>query len=287
MCCHYGFVRSPINYVGSKYRLLPQIIPLFPKRISTFVDLFCGSCTVAINVVADTIRCNDANSKLIELHKIIRDRDPEDIIQEVKARIAQYRLSKTNEEGYAALRKYYNKHPNPVDLFVLLCYSYNYVIRFNSKGQFNNTLGVHKSCYRHKNGQELRQISRIFKRKNAQFASRYFADISLSGLGNQDFVYADPPYLITEAEYCKFWTVDDERRLYAYLDDVDAAGVKFALSNVTHHKGKSNKILINWAKNYNLIKLNCSYANCNSGTMREDSQEVLVTNYEKPRGLFG
>ena len=37
-------IQSPLNYTGGKYKLLPQILPLFPKDIDVFVDLFCGGC---------------------------------------------------------------------------------------------------------------------------------------------------------------------------------------------------------------------------------------------------
>lgn len=34
--------KNPFNYIGAKYRLLPQLLPLFPPNITTFVDLFGG-----------------------------------------------------------------------------------------------------------------------------------------------------------------------------------------------------------------------------------------------------
>ena len=46
------YIKSPINYSGSKYRLLKKIFPLLPKNINTFVDLFCGACNVGINANA-------------------------------------------------------------------------------------------------------------------------------------------------------------------------------------------------------------------------------------------
>lgn len=36
------YIKSPLNYVGGKYKLLPQILPLFPKNIDTCIDLFGG-----------------------------------------------------------------------------------------------------------------------------------------------------------------------------------------------------------------------------------------------------
>lgn len=46
-------LKCPLNYVGGKTKLLPQILPLFPKHIHTFVDLFGGGFNVGINVEAD------------------------------------------------------------------------------------------------------------------------------------------------------------------------------------------------------------------------------------------
>ena len=39
-----------MNYTGGKYKLLPQLLPLFPQDINTFVDLFTGGGNVAINI---------------------------------------------------------------------------------------------------------------------------------------------------------------------------------------------------------------------------------------------
>lgn len=35
-------IKSPLTYQGNKYRLLPQLLPIFPKNIHTFVDVFAG-----------------------------------------------------------------------------------------------------------------------------------------------------------------------------------------------------------------------------------------------------
>jgi site-specific DNA-adenine methylase len=52
-------IKSPLNYIGGKYKLLEQILPLFPKEIKTFIDLFAGGCNVGLNVKAEKIICND------------------------------------------------------------------------------------------------------------------------------------------------------------------------------------------------------------------------------------
>ena len=37
-----SYFKSPMNYMGNKYKLLKQLIPLCPKDIDIFVDMFCG-----------------------------------------------------------------------------------------------------------------------------------------------------------------------------------------------------------------------------------------------------
>ena len=52
-------IKSPLNYTGGKFKLLPQILPLLPDDIGTFVDLFCGGGNVGVNIRAEKIICND------------------------------------------------------------------------------------------------------------------------------------------------------------------------------------------------------------------------------------
>lgn len=57
-------IKSPLNYIGGKAKLLNQILPLFPNEIDNFIDLFAGGCNVGINVNANKIYCND----IFDLH---------------------------------------------------------------------------------------------------------------------------------------------------------------------------------------------------------------------------
>ena len=63
------YIKSPLNYIGGKHKILNQIIPLFPNNIRCFVDLFAGGCNVGINVNAEKIIFNDNLIYLIDLYK--------------------------------------------------------------------------------------------------------------------------------------------------------------------------------------------------------------------------
>jgi len=93
-----------------------------------------------------------------------------------------------------------------------------------------------------------------------------FTKIKISSLSVQDFVYADPPYLITCATYNeKSWSENEEKRLLAYLDELNDNKIRFALSNVLSTDGKTNNILKQWLdeKGYNCHHLDFSYKNSN------------------------
>ena len=45
--------RSPMFYVGDKYKLINEIKQYFPKNIDTFIEPFVGGGTVSLNVQAN------------------------------------------------------------------------------------------------------------------------------------------------------------------------------------------------------------------------------------------
>lgn len=284
------YVRSPLNYIGGKYRLLPQILPLFPRKINTFVDLFCGGCNVGINVSARRVIFNDILSHLIDLYVALQENHVQTVLQFIERRIETYDLSLTNEAGYKDLRDTYNRDRNPLDLFVLVAYSFNHQIRFNNSHEFNNPFGRERSHYNESMKRNLLQFIERIQSDNMSFTCNDYNKFDFSILGEGDFVYCDPPYLITTGTYndgkrgFTGWSEREEKRLYEILDDLTRAGISFALSNVLIHKGKENGILKSWiARNgYVVHYMNNNYANSNYHTknrQKTSTIEVVVTNY--------
>lgn len=279
------YIKSPMNYIGGKYKLLPQILPHFPNYIGTFVDLFSGGCNVAINVNANRIICNDINKKIIELFEEFKNTEISEILYKIKMRIAEYNLSKENEEGFKKFREFYNATQEPIDLYTLTCYSFNYQFRFNNDLQYNNPFGRNRSQFSDNMEHNLIAFVSKLKKLNVEFSSKDFTQISLNNLTPEDLIYCDPPYFITTGTYndgnrgFKDWRTEQERDLYNYLDNANERGIKFALSNVIEHKGKVNEILSEWAKKYKIIDLNYNYSNASYNTAKGESREVLIINY--------
>ena len=65
------------------------------------------------------------------------------------------------------------------------------------------------------------------------------------------------------------------------LDELNAKGVKFAISNLAEHKDKENTIFKAWAEKYNIYDISSNYINYHDNTKKSNHREVLVTNYKR------
>lgn len=276
-------IKSPINYTGNKYKLLPILLDLFPKNISTFIDVFTGSGTVALSVSANSIIANDKVEEVIGILNWLNSKSYSEILKEISIVINTYSLNSSNVEGYLKLREDYNLTKNDYcKLFCLICHSFNNQIRFNNKGEFNLPFGQRQ--FNSSIQGNLQLTSEALKHKKIEFVTIDYKDLvrqTIPELDKSSFLYFDPPYLITDATYNKYWNEEEEKTLYAILDWIDSLGLKFGLSNVITHKDKKNAILSDWVRskpNYKVHYLNHSYSNCNYQTSGK-SQEVYITNY--------
>ena len=292
------YVKSPMNYTGGKYKLLHQIEPLFPEDINLFVDLFTGGGNIAVNVKANKIVANDCEENIIGIYKTFQKYDNVDeLIGQIEEIIKTYGLTIDNMEAYNKFRNDYNSlktsqgnYPPPLSsyninilLYVLICYSFNHQYRFNSKGEFNMPFGKERSQWNENMKNNLINFHRQIKEKDIVFLNKDFRQLKVDKLGNDDFVYCDPPYLITCATYNEKdgWNQECEEDLLNLLDELNTKKIKFALSNVLYSKGKTNDLLIEWSKKYTVHHLDYTYQNCNYHTKDKTnkSDEVLITNY--------
>ena len=97
-------------------------------------------------------------------------------------------------------------------------------------------------------------------------------------MSENDFIYLDPPYLITSSEYNKLWNEKDEKELLQLLDGLNERNIRFAVSNVTHYKDRQNDIFIKWSQKYNTHSIKSNYISFHDNSIKQ-LNEVLITNY--------
>ncbi|NMB26992.1 MAG: DNA adenine methylase [Tissierellia bacterium] len=302
-------IKSPLNFTGGKYKLLDQIIPLFPKNISTMIDLFSGGSNVGVNIEADKIISIDNQKELIRLFNSFKEHSKDGVFQTIFDIIDKYSLSKSFEYGYEyydcnslkglgkynkekfiKLRKDYNSLSQDsfykdIMFYTIIIYSFNNQIRFNSKGECNIPVG--KRDFNKNLQQNLSNFIDRIKSIDIEFYAMDFVELDINQYDKDNlFIYADPPYLITTATYNEQngWNVHREKELLELLDLIDSKGIKFALSNVFENNGRRNKILEKWSKNYKIHYLKHSYKNSNYQKNKNKNSlfktvEILVTNF--------
>jgi DNA adenine methylase len=297
--------RSPLFYIGDKYKLIKEIKQYFPLTINRFIEPFVGGGSVFLNIPAEEYLLNDINEHVINIHKflcsyinkkedffnlifsIIKKYDlsfsyEKDIIPlELKKQHKKTYYSRFNKNNYTKLKQHYNqsKKRNIAELYVLLIYGFNRMLRFNNAGDFNIPVGnvdFNKNVYN-----ALTDYFSINVDRKISWTNLDFKDF-LNSINWQedDFIYLDPPYLITFSEYNKLWNEQTERELLSILDELNRNNVKFAISNVTHYKGKENKIFTHWAEKYNINQISSNYISYHDNTIKKFT-EVLITNYAK------
>jgi DNA adenine methylase len=152
------------------------------------------------------------------------------------------------------------------------------MIRFNRSGNYNLPVG------------NVDFNRNVVDALNSYFVNVKKANIEINNLDyldflkkvkptKKDFLYFDPPYLITFSEYNKLWNEKNEIDLITTLDKLNKAGVRFAVSNVTHYKEKENKTFNDWSKKYNVLPIKSNYISYHDNSIKT-FKEVLITNYE-------
>lgn len=280
------YIKSPINYVGNKYRLIKQIIPLFPKKISMFVDAFGGSGTVLMNTEADYYIYNDINPYVSSIVSGLFSTSYDEIIKQIENIISEYDLSMINKEGFERLRDSYNNgRKDWITLYTLMCHSFNHQFRFNNKHEYNSSFGKNRSYFSDRQKQDLLALKHRFENKDPIIVSSKNAfDFDFSDFDENDLIYFGPPYFNSVGNYndgkrgFEGWTAEHEKKLYELLDGLDEQGTRWALSNNLKY---NNEFLDAWKDKYHIHYLSGDYLNCNYHKKDRETKdiEVLITNY--------
>lgn len=295
------FIKSPIFYMGNKFKLLPQLVPLFPTNINTFYDLFGGSGCMSGNINSKKTIYNEINENIVNLYKLFLKYTPEEIDNKIKSYIEKYNLNKEGtdvrqnnpdikeirdfyNDRYLEFRKAYNESERDyLMLYTLTFYSFSNLIRFNSKSDFNMPYG--NRCYCEKHYQQMKNWYELIKDKDIEIKQENAFDILQDTIFNKDdFIYLDPPYSNTLAIYNEKrafggWTIEDDKRLFIILEKLDKCGIKWGMSNVFKNKDYINEHLIKWCEknNWNVHHLNFTYSSLGKGNSNSD--EVYICNY--------
>lgn len=221
-------VKTPLKWVGSKSRLLPQLLPHLPKG-KRLVEPFAGSCSVMLNTEYDEYLIGDVNPDLIALYKAIAA-NPYDVIDIARLLFENY----NHAYGYYINRDSFNHNDDPAWRPALFLYlnrhCFNGLCRYNKAGGFNVPYGKYKKPY----FPEAEILAFAEKAKRATFLCAGYAE-TLDLVRDGDVVYCDPPYLTESQSFTQYhasgFDAVDHGRLTRKLRKLARKGIIVVASN--------------------------------------------------------
>lgn len=225
-------VPHPIPYQGSKRRIAGAILDLFPRRsIRTLIEPFAGSAALTIAAAmqhrASKYHINDSLRPLAGLWELIIQRPLE--LADRYERIWIGHVGNPIEHFYK-VRSQFNIDQDPAKLLYLLTRCVKSAIRFNDKGEFN------QSADRRRIGARPERIRREILgahgllKDAAHTTSHDYRDVLLDAT-RHDLVYMDPPWQGTSgARDTRYHQLLDKDGLITQLDRLNSHDVPFLLS---------------------------------------------------------
>lgn len=257
-----------IKWVGGKSRMLSEIRARLPEDYNRIIEPFVGGGAFMFNQTCPAM-INDFNWQLASTYRAVKD-NPEDVIRGLSA-------MEVSKDKYLEIRS--QEPTEQTEVAVRLIYlnkvGFNGMWRENKSGKFNVPYGK-------KDGKTIEQLvsfeqialasSRL---QNVDVFSGDF-EVVTKYAKPDDFVFFDPPYIDTWDGYAKdgdSFTRDDQLRLRRVLDELNAKGTKFILTN------SYNETTVELYKGFSQEEAQVSYTVGGKNASRAKRSEIIVRNY--------
>jgi len=221
----------PIPYQGSKRQIAAVILAQFPASAQRLVEPFCGSAAISLAAaqagLVQSFWLNDANAPLMRLWREIID-NPGSLADRYES---LWNAQAGRERAFFdEVRAEFNRSHQPHHFLYLLVRSVKAVIRYNSRGEFNNTpdnrrRGTQPSDMHRRivhASQLLRGMCRLSHLDYAEVLARCTPD---------DVIYLDPPYQgVSGRRDSRYGAHIDHQRLCLELEKLNRRGCRFLVS---------------------------------------------------------
>jgi DNA adenine methylase len=272
----------PLKCQGIKTKLVPEI-----KRLVAFteyeqwIEPFCGSCVVALNVQPPKALLADTNIHIVQFYQDIQNRlvTPGTVKEFLREQGSQLKIK--GESYYYEVRERFNQAPNSCDFLFLNRACFNGVMRFNRKGHFN--VPFCRKPERFSQSYVTKIVNQVRATATVIHASDWVFEVSdfqqtLKRAHCEDIVYVDPPYAGRHVDYFNSWSEKDETSLVSRLQGL---ACKFILSTWHSNEFRHNPLIDkNWQDDrFHLFTKEHYYHVGSSEELRHAMLEALITNF--------
>lgn len=180
-------MKTFLKWAGNKTSVYPLIKPYLAG--DKLVEPFAGTCAVSLLSDYDNCVCNDINSDMINMFKLIQS-DADKFIKDSY----NYFFGGNDSDRFYELRGKYNTTDDRdirSHLFLYLNrHCFNGLCRYNSKQLFNVPFGKYNKIYFPE--EEIRDFAK--RVKGFEFKNESFEKL-FDGVSDGTTLYCDPPYL--------------------------------------------------------------------------------------------
>lgn len=281
-------IKPPFKWTGGKNRMRDQYRDIFAPpdgNIDTFVDMFCGACSVSLWVAEnypDTkIVLNDFNSELMELYRVFQE-EYEPFEKQYLANVNKLLPMEhaDRKKFYYEVREKYCHHweenptwENAADLFFMMRINFNGMWKAYHKcnGRYSTPPGTLTQKDKFFKVDEIRKFKSFLDK--CELRSGDFGELT-EWMKPGTYYYADPPYRDSIVEYKDAFSEEDQIRLAEFLKEADSAGCWFSESNKEIGDGFWEIHL----GEYKIHDMSAKYT-AGRGKTLKNVKEVLITNF--------
>lgn len=290
------YIKSPVNWVGNKYKYLDIINELVSdSKYDTVFDLFLGSGNILLNIQCEAKQFvgNDKNKLIPNIYKKLTNYTYNH--EDIEAILNRFNRFSTKEDYYI-FRDYWNeKYLSDsfdkdfiIETMLLLKMCSNSMVRFNSKeGYFNQGfrgLGTKKEFFRDAtkdivvNG--LNKLKETLLEKEFIFTNENF--IEFKDVNEKSLIILDPPYILRSDMYDNDFSKEIDDKI---LDLIKNTNNDFIYFNYLERDGEVYKELFDIIEKYEFrtipINNKTLAGQGRKGNSTKKVQEVIITNIKK------
>lgn len=249
-----------LHRLGSKTKLLPKLLELFPENITTFIDMFMGTGAVSFAMIdrVKYIIANDNDEEVFNLFMVLKDHKYEliEAIDNMPVHESLFTYWKQQQEYDCVWRA----------VRFLMLSNFGYLgkpgtLSFENHNPKQCLLLAIEEDYKKRVSNKFQYMYSDFRQVLSKVHWRHDTD------KQQGFIYAVPPYLETDNNYQGDFTEQDTQDLFELLVNSD---IRFALSEF------DNPFVLDLAEQYRLHVTELSVRQ----NLKNRRTEILITNYE-------
>ena len=217
-----NIIEPVIKWSGSKRYVAPELSKYIVKQKRYIEPFIGGGSMLPFRQISKAI-ASDIIPELVNLWKQIKS-NPELVAHEYQHRWE--RLQKEGHSVYYEVRDSFNRTKNEFDFLFLTRTCVNGLIRYNTNGEFNNSMHKNRPGINPKSFREI-LLKWSFFIKEVEFKKCDYRE-TLADANKHDFIFIDPPYGGTKDRYTK--TEFKLQDFYSELERLNSVGAKWILT---------------------------------------------------------